>query len=225
MSYRYRDKRLSGLPSGKVPAARRELGLGETATYREIASAYRRLAMRWHPDVCPESDAEDCKECFARITAAKHCLVQYVSNYRHSFRAADIKRDQESPEQQVLWRFKFHPGRPEEKDEAGESEETSLAGNVRRAANILGVGETASVAEIRHAYRRLVLLRHPDRLPPDGGPEKIPVFQDIQRAYQILTRYVESYRYSFRPEDIRRDQEGPMEHHIRQFGRDPSWEL
>jgi len=225
MSYRYRDKRLSGLLSAKVPAARRALGLGEIATRGEIVSAYRRLAMRSHPDVCPESDAEDCNECFARITAAKHCLVQYVSDYHYSFRAVDIKRDQESPEQRVLWRFEFTPGRPDEKDEARKSDETSLAGNVRRAADILGLGETASVVEIRHAYRQLVLRRHPDRLPPDGGPQETPLFQHIQRAYEILTRYVESYRYSFRPEDIRRDQEGPVEHHIRQFGRDPSWEL
>ena len=169
--------------------------------------------------------AEIAKGRFARIAAAKRCLTHFVSDYRYSFRPTDISRDQEDPEQQVPWRFEDHPRLPDQKNKTGELDKASLAVTVRLAANILGLGEAASLTEIRRAYRQLVLRCHPDHLPAGEGLQETPLFQDVQRAYEILTRYVESYRYSFRPEDIRRDQEGPADHHIRQFGRDPSWEL
>jgi curved DNA-binding protein CbpA len=49
----------------------RELGVSRRATDSEIKSAYRRLARRYHPDVCPSPDAN---ARFARITEAYRVL-------------------------------------------------------------------------------------------------------------------------------------------------------
>lgn len=49
--------------------------------------------------------------------------------------------------------------------------------------SILGVERNATAADIRVAYRRLVLIHHPDRAGPDGN---IEVFHRISKAYEVL---------------------------------------
>ncbi|MGD1907538.1 MAG: DnaJ domain-containing protein [Leptolyngbyaceae cyanobacterium] len=52
----------------------RALGLRENAAFKEVKTAYRRLARRYHPDVNPgDRQAEDK---FIRITQAYHRLVE-----------------------------------------------------------------------------------------------------------------------------------------------------
>lgn len=88
----------------------------------------------------------------------------------------------------------------------------------------LGLAETATREEVRRAYRRLARQWHPDRRPGEAGDARSERFKAIQEAYTLLTDYMEGYRYSFRPDDVRHDQEGPLEQHRRQFGRDASWD-
>lgn len=47
---------------------------------------------------------------------------------------------------------------------------------------VLGVPRDAGIAEVKRAYRRLVLALHPDR-GASGGSERL---QDVQRAYETL---------------------------------------
>lgn len=47
---------------------------------------------------------------------------------------------------------------------------------------VLGVPRDAGIAEVKRAYRRLVLALHPDR-GDSGGSERL---QDVQRAYETL---------------------------------------
>ncbi|HKC25601.1 MAG TPA: J domain-containing protein [Thermoanaerobaculia bacterium] len=49
---------------------------------------------------------------------------------------------------------------------------------------MLGVGKTASDAEIKKAYRRLARKHHPDVNPGDGAAQK--KFQEIAAAYEVL---------------------------------------
>ena len=48
---------------------------------------------------------------------------------------------------------------------------------------LLRVHRTATDAEIKHAYRRLAILLHPDKNPHPDAPE---AFQEINEAYEVL---------------------------------------
>lgn len=57
---------------------------------------------------------------------------------------------------------------------------------VRDPYQTLGVGPTVSDRELRSAYRRLVLLHHPDH--NAGSAESARRFEEIQEAYAQVTR-------------------------------------
>jgi curved DNA-binding protein len=57
----------------------------------------------------------------------------------------------------------------------------------------LGVGRSASEAEIKKAYRKLALKFHPDRNP--GSKEAEEKFKDINEAYQVLSDTEKRRRY------------------------------
>jgi translocation protein SEC63 len=50
---------------------------------------------------------------------------------------------------------------------------------------ILGVSVTASVAEVKKAYRRLSREKHPDKNP--DNPAAVQEFIEITKAYTIMT--------------------------------------
>ena len=50
--------------------------------------------------------------------------------------------------------------------------------------DILGVAKTATAEEIKKAYRKLALLKHPDKNPDDEKAAEN--FQQLSKAYQIL---------------------------------------
>lgn len=52
---------------------------------------------------------------------------------------------------------------------------------------ILGVKKSASLDEIRKAYRELALRYHPDRVPPDQKKEAEEKFKEISEAYAVLS--------------------------------------
>jgi molecular chaperone DnaJ len=49
----------------------------------------------------------------------------------------------------------------------------------------LNVAKTASAEEIKKAYRKLALLKHPDKNPDD--PKAAENFQVLSKAYKILS--------------------------------------
>ncbi|MDV2988702.1 MAG: J domain-containing protein [Dehalogenimonas sp.] len=57
----------------------------------------------------------------------------------------------------------------------------------------LGLSETATMSEIKGAYRHLSHLHHPDKTSGDDGE----AMKKVNHAFKILMDYVESYRYSF----------------------------
>jgi preprotein translocase subunit Sec63 len=77
---------------------------------------------------------------------------------------------------------------------------SSLADDIAQARRLLGLGELASIAEIKTAYRNLCKQWHPDaREDEDAGSGKI---KDINAAYRLLLDYCETYRFSFSPEEV-----------------------
>jgi len=65
----------------------------------------------------------------------------------------------------------------------------------------LGLGETASMPDIRKAYRRLANRYHPDK---GGSASDSERMAELNRAYRVLLNYCRDYRYSFHEEDVAR---------------------
>jgi hypothetical protein len=73
---------------------------------------------------------------------------------------------------------------------------------IQAAAELLGLGEKASLAEIKKAYRRLSKKHHPDVKHSGAhkeGAEKH--MHELTEAYQTLLRYCGSYRFPLVPGD------------------------
>ena len=85
------------------------------------------------------------------------------------------------------------------------------------ARDLLGLGEKASVNEIRSAYRRLAKQHHPD-LGNDKGER---VMLALTEAYQLLLDLCNSYPVPLPPEELapQSDEDWWMD----RFGSDPLW--
>lgn len=53
--------------------------------------------------------------------------------------------------------------------------------------DILGVSKTATLAEIKSAYRKLALKHHPDKAAPDKQAQANILFSKISNAYEVLS--------------------------------------
>jgi len=72
---------------------------------------------------------------------------------------------------------------------------------IKAAAELLRLGEKASLADIKKAYRRLSKKNHPDMRKSAGQKgDKIPMHK-LTEAYQVLLKYCAEYRFPFVPED------------------------
>jgi len=77
---------------------------------------------------------------------------------------------------------------------------TFLAAEIDQARRLLGLGERASMAEIKIAYRHMCKQWHPDVLTDKTTATRR--MKDINAAYRLLVEYCESYRFSFSPEEV-----------------------
>ena len=76
----------------EIEEARKLLGLGETATLKEIKTAYRTLAHRHHPDKHSSVVGEKTAETMKRLNWAYKLLMDYCNEYQYSFKEEDIAR-------------------------------------------------------------------------------------------------------------------------------------
>ncbi len=63
--------------------ARKILGLGKTATLKEIKDAYRRASKRWHPDHRLATKDPDSNKKMQEVNRAYQVLLEFISNYRY----------------------------------------------------------------------------------------------------------------------------------------------
>jgi hypothetical protein len=75
-----------------------------------------------------------------------------------------------------------------------------VAAEIDQARRLLGLGERASMAEIKIAYRHMCKQWHPDVATDKTTSTR--KMKDINAAYRLLLEYCESYRFSFSPEEI-----------------------
>ena len=73
-----------------------------------------------------------------------------------------------------------------------------------KARKILDLGEEATIEEIKNSYRKLAQKYHPDKFRTKKKKEETQEkFKEISWAYNIIMKYIYSYRYSFRKKDLR----------------------
>lgn len=88
---------------------------------------------------------------------------------------------------------------------------------LQEAAAIFGLGERATLKEIKARHRALAKEHHPDR----AGEDAADAMRRINAAYRMLLAYCEGYRFSFGEEEFL--EQNPDERLRRQFGWDPVW--
>jgi len=84
---------------------------------------------------------------------------------------------------------------------------------INEARGLLGLGEAATLKEIKRAYRRIAFRYHPDRHSND--PECKEKMKRLNQAYKLLTDYCGRYKYTFREEDVARTY--PEEEYLRRY--------
>jgi DnaJ-class molecular chaperone len=90
---------------------------------------------------------------------------------------------------------------------------------------VLGLPERASLKAIKDRRRDLMARWHPDAC--QDQPEELckEMAQRINRAYEIVLSYCESYEYPFGEEELKREKAGGSYERWWQerFGDDPLW--
>lgn len=72
---------------------------------------------------------------------------------------------------------------------------------VDRSRRLLGLGEEATLNEIKEAYRGLAQKYHPDKNPNSPGADE--KFKELAKAYKVLIDYCQSEKCSFNESDIK----------------------
>ena len=89
----------------QISEARQLLGLGETATLKQVKRAYRMVANRYHPDKCKEPSKADCEEMMKKVNEAYKLIMKYLTDYSYSFLQEDVERTY--PDDEYLRKYKY----------------------------------------------------------------------------------------------------------------------
>ena len=89
---------------------------------------------------------------------------------------------------------------------------------VDKARKVLGLGESATIPEIKEAYRRLSLEYHPDKCKEKDKAKCEERFKQINNANEVLIGYCLSYKFPFKEiEEKESWQEKKMKEHMKRF--------
>jgi DnaJ-class molecular chaperone len=89
------------------------------------------------------------------------------------------------------------------------------------AGKLLGLGERATLKEIKKAYRAASKKHHPDTASLEKGKKGDTAMHEIIEAYEILQAYCINYKYPLVPSD-NEDMEAE-DWWMNRFGQDPLW--
>ncbi|MDW7771592.1 MAG: J domain-containing protein [Desulfobulbaceae bacterium] len=91
---------------------------------------------------------------------------------------------------------------------------------IDKARKVLGLGERATLGEIKRAYYRLCKQYHPDAAGRDSSDDEKMMYR-LTEAYDLLMRYCEEYRFPLQPGEanIYDAEDWWMD----RFGQDPIW--
>lgn len=88
------------------------------------------------------------------------------------------------------------------------------------ARKVLGLGERATMGEIKRAYYKLCKKFHPDTAGRGTNRDEEMMYR-LTEAYDLLMRYCEEYRFPLRPEEA--DIYDAEDWWMDRFGQDPLW--
>jgi DnaJ-class molecular chaperone len=86
---------------------------------------------------------------------------------------------------------------------------------VDQARKVLGLGEAATLREIKRAYKTLAHRHHPDKHGSAAGEETEETMKRLNLAYKLLMDYCANYEYSFSEEDVARTY--PHDEYLRRY--------
>jgi len=96
--------------------------------------------------------------------------------------------------------------------------------SIHEAAEILDLGEKATLVEINSRYKELLFQWHPDHC--KGNREECKArTEKIIESYKVIMNYCYNYRFSFSKEDLEKTGSltDPEEFWNKKFGHDPLW--
>jgi preprotein translocase subunit Sec63 len=88
---------------------------------------------------------------------------------------------------------------------------------IDQARQLLGLGDAATLKEIRQHFRELAREYHPDKCKDDDKPQCEEMMKRLNQAYELVLRYCREYKYAFREEDV--DRTYPYEEYLRKYRR------
>ena len=86
---------------------------------------------------------------------------------------------------------------------------------IDEARRLLGLGEAATLRQIKAAYKRKANRYHPDKCKDEDKAKCDEMMKKINEAYELIMKYCAQYEYSFREEDVRRTY--PHEEYLRKY--------
>ena len=92
---------------------------------------------------------------------------------------------------------------------------------ITRARQILDLPESATLAQIKKNYTRLIKKWHPDKNISDPGLAEIRTMEIIE-AYKTIMDYCDHYQFSFTRREVEKYL-SDRERWFKQFGSDPIW--
>ena len=89
---------------------------------------------------------------------------------------------------------------------------------IDEARKLLGLGEEASIEEIKRALRDLTLKYHPYRCKDKDKKDCEEIFKKINSAKEIILNYCANYRYSFKEKEVKKNaMDKELYEHLKRF--------